>query len=147
MHDGRSLLVPTIHMAEEQLSLAEASLLLVEARVNLTDAAMARLRRLATALGLPVAPSPAPKPRTNISMKTLAEMSGVSERTCAKIRKSMVEGVHFHKVGERRIVFHDPDALLFVENWTAKPSAAVEGLAITNDVLRRRAKLALARAR
>jgi hypothetical protein len=85
-----------------------------------------------------------PQARSNISMKTLVERTGVCERTCAKIRKAMTEGLHFHRVG-RRVLYHDPQAVEFVERWSVRPSSGDVEQALNDDVLRRRAKVALAR--
>ena len=148
MADVHATLVHDIYVAEEELSKTEASLRLVEARLNLTDAAMARVRQLGARLGLRMSPSPATSsaksPKVNVSMKTLAERTGVCERTCAKIRKAMTEGVHFHRVGTR-ILFHDPEAIEFVEKWSMRPSSVDVEQAVNDDVLRRRARVALAR--
>ena len=148
MADVHAALAHDIYVAEEELSKAEASLRLVEVRLSLTDAAIARVRQLGARLGLKMASGPGSPPshatRINISMKTLVERTGVCERTCSKIRKTMTEGVHFHKVGSR-VLFHDPEAIKFVENWSARPSSVETEQAVNDDVLRRRAKVALAR--
>lgn len=151
MTDDRAGIVQGIHAAEAELSSAEASLRLVEARLSLTDAAMARVRLLGARLGLCLTSSKTPAVTANgtnipIPMKTLVQRTGVSERTCAKIRKAMTEGVHFHRVGSR-VLFHDPQAVEFVEQWSMKPRLVEVGQALNDDVLRRRAKVALKRAR
>lgn len=147
MADVHAALVHDIYVAEEELSKTEASLRLVEARLSLTDAAIARVRQLGARLGLRMSPSvtspTSASAKTNISMKTLVERTGVCERTCAKIQKAMTAGVHFHRVG-RRVLYHDPQAVEFVEKWSTRPSS-VEVEQVLNDVLQRRAKVALAR--
>ena len=147
MTDLQAALVHDLYVAEEELLKTEASLRLVEARLNLTEAAMARVRQLGARLGLRISASirPVAKPsKVNISMKILVERTGVCERTCSKIRKALTEGIHFHRVGSR-VLFHDPEAIEFVERWSMRPSSVEVEQSVNDDVLRRRAKIALAR--
>lgn len=106
--------------------------------------------RLRTALGLldgEVNGAPPPF----MSVGEYAAYARVSEKTIrAYVRDGMVEGEQFHREGRtgRRIVIHVRQADLWrtARKPTQNPERTLEDLA-TNDILRRRAQVALKKAR
>ena len=140
----------SVHAAEAQLSAAEVAMLLTEARIRLTDIALATARQIAAEQGIDLGPEHSAAPATttlpsNLSEAAFARLMGVSARTIANDRRHMTERLHYHRHG-RRILYHVPEAADFIRQGRTKTATGDATPLAIDEVTRRRARVALRKA-
>jgi hypothetical protein len=139
-----------IQRADATVSAAEASLAFADARIGLLSAQMSALQALAVHLldmprAAPGLAGPLASPGANLSEEKFAKLMGVSERTIAKDRTEMTEGLHYHRHG-RRVLYHVPEAVEFIRHRKPPVAGDVARVAV-DEVTRRRARVALRKSR
>jgi hypothetical protein len=137
-------------IVERELSRAEAAVGLLDARIKLVDAAMADLRLLAEKAGIKLSPPLAATPSAPGQFMCIPEFAAfmrLSERTVANLKKQMVEGKHYQRIG-RRVLIDVEAATAFIRERTPSPNKAstIEQIAV-DEVTSRRARAALKRER
>jgi hypothetical protein len=148
--EAEDALSSACYQAEAQHFVAEASASLLAARVALLDLAITQLREAAARAGIAVSPPPSSTVgdvQPHMNLEEFAPFMKLSVRKLAYYRKRMVEGIHFHKSG-RRVIIHVAEAAEAIRAGELEPTrhGDIQTMAI-DEVTRRRAKVALKRAK